>query len=90
MQAQERELIPASELCLHYQVEMTFIHSLQEYGLLETVVQEEAVYVPASSLCALEKIMRLHFELNINFEGIDVILHLLERLQDTKHEWPSE
>jgi hypothetical protein len=86
MQEQERELIPASEFCLHYHVEMNFIHSLQEYGLLETVVQEENIFIPTARLCELEKLARLHYDLNINMEGIDVILHLLQRLQEAQHE----
>lgn len=86
MQEQERDLIPASEFCLHYRVEMNFIHSLEEYGLLETVVQEENIFIPTSRLCDLEKLARLHYDLNINMEGIDVILHLLQRLQEAQQE----
>jgi hypothetical protein len=29
----------------------------------------------------LEKIVRLHFELDINLEGIETIAHLLERME---------
>lgn len=86
MQEQEKDLIPANEFCLHYHVEMTFIHSLQEYGLLETVMQEETVFIPSAHLCELERLARLHYDLNINMEGIDVILHLLQRLQQAQHE----
>lgn len=86
MQEQEKDLIPASEFCLHYHIEMNFIHSLQEYGLLETVVEEENIFIPTSRLCELEKIARLHYDLNINMEGIDVILHLLQRLQEAQYE----
>jgi hypothetical protein len=86
MQEQEKDLIPASEFCLHYHVEMNFIQSLQEYGLLQTVVEEENVFIPTAHLCELEKLARLHYDLNINMEGIDVILHLLQRLREAQHE----
>jgi hypothetical protein len=86
MQEQERDLIPANEFCLHYHVEMNFIHTLHEYGLLETVIQEENIFIPAANLCDLEKLARLHYELNINMEGIDVIVQLLQRLQEAQQE----
>lgn len=89
MQEQARDLISANEFCLHYQVEMNFIHSLQEYGLFEIVVEKENLLIPASRLCELEKLARLHYDLNINMEGIDVILQLLQKLQEAKHETVS-
>lgn len=86
MQEQERDLIPANEFCLHYHIEMNFIHSLQEYGLFEIIVEKENVFIPTSRLCDLEKLARLHYDLNINMEGIDVIMQLLRQLREAKHE----
>ncbi len=43
---------------------------------------EDHIYLPISELKLIEKIIHLHFELEINLEGIEAIIHLLDRIQD--------
>lgn len=74
------ELVLIEQLCLHHQIEVTFIEALQEFGLIEVVVVEDQKYLPHEQLKALEKWMRLHYELEINLEGIDAIAVLLKRV----------
>jgi hypothetical protein len=83
---QEEILIPANEFCRHHHIEMAFIHSLNEFGLIEISVTNEEVFIPNSQLGDLEKFFRLHHELNINLEGIDAINQLLERLETVQEE----
>jgi chaperone modulatory protein CbpM len=78
---QTEAMIPAIAFCMHHNIELSFIHSLREYGMIETVLMEEKVYFPADQLERLEKIVRLHYELDINLEGIETITHLLVRLE---------
>jgi hypothetical protein len=78
---QKEDMVPASEFCIHHNVEISFIHSLKEHGLIKTVLEEENIFLPVSELARLEKIVRLHFELDINLEGIETIAHLLERME---------
>ena len=79
-------MIPAQEFCTHHHVEMNFIYSLREYGLIDVISNEGNDYVSADKLGELEKIIRLHYELDVNMEGIDIILHLLKQLDDAEHE----
>lgn len=81
---EDHELILAREFCTHHQVEMNFIYSLKEYGLVEIITSEGNDYVAADRLNELEKIIRLHYDLDINVEGIDVILHLLKELEQAR------
>ena len=78
---QREDVVSASEFCLHHNIELSFIHSLEEHGMIETVLIEESIYLPVSQLENLERILRLHFELDINFEGIETISHLLEKMK---------
>ncbi len=78
---QNEDMVPANEFCIHHDIELSFIHSLKEYGMIETVLREENIYLPVSELPQLERIIRLHFELDINLEGIETITHLLERME---------
>jgi chaperone modulatory protein CbpM len=78
---QNEDMVPATEFCMHHNIELSFIHSLKEYDMIETVLKEEKIYLPISELPRLEKIIRLHFELDINLEGIETITHLLKRME---------
>lgn len=77
---QNEDMIAASEFCVHHKIELAFIESLREYGLIETVIVEEKIFLPISQLQRLEKFYRLHFELDINLEGIETIGHLLDKM----------
>jgi hypothetical protein len=83
---QEHDLILVREFCTQHHVETNFIYSLQDYGLIEVIRNEEEEYLSLDRLNELERIIRLHYELNINMEGIDVILHLLEQLETAQKE----
>ena len=83
---QKDELIPAQEFCSIHNLQLSFIYSLQQYGLIEVRTIEEASYIPISSLPQAERIARLHSELGINLEGIDAINHLLRRVEDMQNE----
>ena len=74
-------MVPVTEFCIHHNIELSFIHSLKEYDMIETVLKEEKIYLPISELPRLEKIIRLHFDLDINLEGIETITHLLKRIE---------
>jgi hypothetical protein len=83
---QNKSLIPANEFCLHYQVEMNFIYALQEHGLLQTINENDNIYIEVEHVCELEKMIRLHYELNVNIEGVDVILNILKNLEASQKE----
>jgi len=78
---QNEDMVPASEFCIYHNLELSFIHSLRDYGMIETVLLDEKIFLPVSELPRLEKIIRLHFELDINLEGIETITHLLDRMK---------
>lgn len=82
----KEKLIPANDFCANHQIEIAFISSLQETGLIEITTIEETKYILASELQQLEKFIRLRNELDINPEGIDTITHLLKRINDLQDE----
>jgi chaperone modulatory protein CbpM len=83
---QEEEFMAADELCAFYHVEYSFIHSLQEYGLIELRTVNEKKVIHTDALPLLEKMIHLHYDLEINLAGIDAINHLLERVQSFQQE----
>ena len=87
---EERKTISAKAFCRHHHIELTFIHSLHDYGLLqlETTAEEDCL-LPQDQLELLEKMVRLHYDLHINLEGIDAIHHLLQKVDSLQQEVQS-
>jgi len=83
---QTEDLISVDEFCSSHQIELSFVSTLEEYGLVETVTQEKKVYLQVNELSRLEQVLRLHRELNVNFEGIDAINHLLAQIEQMQAE----
>lgn len=83
---QTDELILAEKFCSYYQVEYSFISDLERFGLIEITSDDTANYIPQNQLQKLEQIIRLHYDLNINLEGIDAIAHLLDRVKNMQSE----
>ena len=80
------DLIRVHEFCYYHSIEVSFLHSLEEYGLLMITNQEGEEFLVPDQLAELEKMMRLHYVLNINLEGIDAIHSLLKKIEDLQRE----
>jgi len=78
--------IPLTRLCTHYHIEVSFFHNLKEYGLIEVHHFEEDFFVHQDQVADLEKMIRMHQELDINLEGIDAVLNLLAKIDALKQE----
>jgi len=78
---ENNELIPVYHFCVTHEIEVSFIESLQQYGLVEIITVESKPYLKENQLQEVEKMMRLHYDLDINLEGIEAISHLLEKLR---------
>ncbi len=79
-------LILVRQFCISHEIEISFVESLQEYGLIEITVIGEEPYIPSEKLTDLEKLIRLHYELEVNMEGLDVIAGLLQKIEDLQKE----
>jgi len=65
-----------------HNIEISFIDSLQQSGLIATTLIAEDIFIPQEQMADLERYMHLHYDLDINLEGIEAITHLLHRLDD--------
>jgi len=74
------EMILVSEFCVHHHIEVSFIHSLNESGLIEIIKIKETLYLPVNQLCTIEKLVRLYYDFDINLQGIETINHLLQQI----------
>ena len=76
-----KETIPVTHLCTHYQTTVQFFESLEEFGLVRLVQAEDVPSVELDQIRQVEKWIHLHYDLNINMEGLDAIGHLLEKME---------
>jgi hypothetical protein len=83
---ENENLIPLPDLCSHYRIEVSFVRSLNDFGLLQIINSNGMECVEEDCLSEIEKLMRLHYDLEINMEGIDAISHLLKRISELQHE----
>jgi len=76
-----KNLIQIKQFCLYHEIENTFITELHNYDLVKIIFLEEDEYLQPEQLPAVEKMIRLHYDLKINLEGIDVIANLLDKIE---------
>lgn len=82
-------LIAIDEFCASHNIEISFIASLQESGLVKITTIKESAFIEADQLRQLEKFVRLYYELDINLEGIETINYLLQRIGSLQDEITS-
>jgi chaperone modulatory protein CbpM len=83
---EQEELIPAEDFCLHHNIEYSFISSLENSGLISITSVKSSAYLQSDDLYKLEKFVHLHYDLDINIEGIETINYLLEKMEDLQRE----
>jgi hypothetical protein len=81
-----KKLIPLHEFCTSHNIELSFVSSLQETGLIEISSIGETVFIDANQIRQLEKFLRFYYDLDINLEGIETITHLLQRINSLQDE----
>ncbi|HKK76934.1 MAG TPA: chaperone modulator CbpM [Saprospiraceae bacterium] len=82
----EKNLIAVTTLCSHYEIELSFVHALEHNGLIQVEIVREEPCLPEDQIRDFEKMIRLHHELNLNIEAIDVIFNLLQKEEKLRAE----
>jgi chaperone modulatory protein CbpM len=83
---EQEELIPVKDFCIHHNIEYSFISSLENSGLISIRSVRRSSFIHVDEMHKLEKFVRLHYDLDINLEGIETINYLLERIEKMQKE----
>lgn len=67
-------------------IEITFIQTLADNGLLTLIVLDNQQYIDEEQLPDLEKFSNWHYELEVNHQGIEVAYHLLKKIEQLQQE----
>jgi hypothetical protein len=83
---EQDELIPVKDYCFYHNIEYSFIDSLENSGLISVTSVQQSAFSPLDEMSKLEKFVRLHYDLDINLEGIETINYLLEKIEAMQEE----
>jgi len=83
---QTKNFIAVNEFCTNHNIEISFISSLQQNGLIEISTIRETAFIDTDQLQQVEKFIRFYYDLDINLEGIETITHLLQRVNAMQDE----
>ena len=75
--------------CDCHHIEYSFVDLIEESGLMKFIIIDEQKFIHHSQLQQVERIIRLHQELEINISGVEAIIHLLERIEQMQFEISS-
>lgn len=82
-------LIAIDDICLHHHIELKFIQSLEHFGLIQTTVVKQNVWLDSDEVSKLERFIRLSHDLDINLEGLHAVANLLEQVHNMQKEITS-
>lgn len=83
---ENEELIAMEVYCDHEGLEVSFVEALHDRGLIRITTVKEQRFIDPEFLPRVEKLARMHYDLDINLEGIEAISHLLERMESLQDE----
>lgn len=78
--------ISITEFCKYHYIKKSFIQDLADNQLIELMYIKKQPHIHHEELPKLEKMVRLHQDLNVNLEGIDVIQQLLQKMSELREE----
>ena len=81
-----KEYIAVTHIISHYGIEVSFIDSIFELGLIEIITIENENFVSTEQLVTIEKIIRINQDLDLNVESIEVIINLLNKIENLQSE----
>ena len=82
----KEKLILVNQLCANYQVEISLFSELHDFGIIKILTIEDSCFIHEDEISVVEKVVRMQKDLNINLEGIDTVLNLLDKINDLQTE----
>ncbi|GAA4453860.1 MAG: chaperone modulator CbpM [Chitinophagaceae bacterium] len=81
-----QSFILLNTLCSEYGVEIQWVHGLRDQGLIQIIWIDGAEQLHEDELPPFEKAVRLHRDLQVSLQDIDLVFGLLDRIETLQHE----
>ena len=72
--------IAIEEFCTYHGVQVALLREFADFGLVRLQQQNQQDYLPAEEIEKAERMLRLHAELGINKEGLEIILNMRDQM----------
>jgi len=82
----DKKLISIQQFCSLYETPTSFLDDLYEYEIIKLKIVDNTKHIKLKDIGTVEKLMRLHYDLDINMEGLDAILRLTNQINKLKEE----
>jgi len=80
------QLISVHEFCSYHQLDITFVETLEQQGLIQITTVEQGLYIQPDAVAPLERLVRLHQDLAIHTDDLDVVNELVERIESLQQQ----
>lgn len=74
-------LVRIIDVCQGSDTEVSFVRELHVVGLIEIIRQDDMEYVDEEELPQLERYVSWCKDLELNIQGIEVVNHLLQKIE---------
>lgn len=81
-----KKYIQIEEFCTGHDLEESFIFELEELGVIRLKLEQNRQVIRKKELDKLERLVRLHRDLEINLQGLQAVQHLLDQLEEAHRE----
>jgi hypothetical protein len=78
--------ISIQTFCQYHGIESGLVFTFQELGLVEIIQEEAEFYLEEEKLSRLELVVRLYKDLDLNPEGVEVVMGLLGKIEELQEE----
>ncbi len=82
----DKKLISIQHICKLYDTPQSFFDDLYEYEIIKFKIIDNTKHIKQKDINTIEKLMRLHFDLKINMEGLDAIIHLTNQINELQNQ----
>ena len=80
------EFVQAELFCNTYSINFALVESWQKMGLVHLIELENKQHIPLDQIQKLEQLLRLHLDLDIQLQDVDIVYNLIEKLKTLQSE----
>jgi len=72
--------ISVEQFCTRHDISQSFIDDLFTFELVEVLIIERSKHIKVSDINKIDRLKRIHYDLDVNFEGLDVINNMMDEI----------
>lgn len=81
-----QKMIAVTEYCKYHSIDKALIEELHNNDLLILHIENRKRFIPYSEIRALEGMLRIIRDLEVNTNGLATILHMMKRMEAQRQE----